>query len=90
MNNFKDWSGDAQAQAVYRQLEDGLIPILARLMPEFNMVKLGINKPDPWSDSQEVRLIIHLKPNGLRMPRPYSKDLESDSNAMQTIALEPI
>lgn len=65
--NFTDWSNDANARAVYRDIENALGPTLARIMPEFNMVKLGIREPN-FDRSDEVLLVVHLKPNGLRMP----------------------
>jgi hypothetical protein len=65
---YTDWSNDFQARQVYREVERALGPTLARLMPEFNMIKMGILKTDLIRDDGEVRLVIHLKPNGLRMP----------------------
>ena len=65
---FTDWTNDANARGVYKRIEDALAPTLAQIMPEFNMVKLGIRKPD-FNQEDEVLLVIHLKPNGLRMPQ---------------------
>jgi hypothetical protein len=64
---FTDWSKDANARAVYRQIENALAPTLAVLMPEYNMVELGILQPDFCKGDGVVRLVVHLKPNGLCM-----------------------
>lgn len=66
-----DWSHDADARHIYAAIEDALIPVLARLMPDYNVTKVGFVTTDeafsPAPDKVQVR--IHLQRHGARMPR---------------------